>query len=78
MNTSLRKFTEHDVVELMRDGRRHLVLMHTRRGKKWLLVPGGELDHKVAHALLAREDIQSSHDGLFPGIAQTFTYRRAS
>ena len=74
MNTS--KLTEREIVELMRDGR-HLALMHNvRRGKEWYLIPGGRLKDDVAHALLAREDIQPSHDGLFPGISQTFTYRR--
>jgi len=59
VNTS--KLTEREIVEFMRDGR-HLALMHNvRRGKEWYLIPGGRLKDDVAHALLAREDIQPSH-----------------
>ena len=71
--------TEREVVELLRDGSRCLALMHSRRtsdGKEWYLIPGGRLKDEVAHTLLAREDIQPSNDGLFPGISQTFKYRR--
>jgi hypothetical protein len=69
------RFTERDVVELMRDGSRCLTQMHTRRGMKWFLVPGGEVKDDVAQALLTRSDIQPSDDGLFPGINQTYTFR---
>jgi hypothetical protein len=76
MNTL--KLSLPEVVELMRDGR-HLALMHNVRGAKdFYLIPGGMLKDDVAHALLAREDIQPSNDGLFPGISQTFTYRRVA
>jgi len=78
MSTPLLKVTERAAVDLMRDGRRHLVQMHTRHGIKWFLVPGGEVRDELAQALLARADIQPSNDGLFPGISQTFVYRRAA
>jgi hypothetical protein len=71
----MRKLTERGAVDLMRDGRRHLVQMHTVGGKKWFLVPGGEVKGEIAQALLARPDIQPSNDGLFPGISQTYKFR---
>ena len=77
MSTPLPKVTERAAVELMRAGRRCLVQMHTHRGVKWFLVPGGEIRNELAETLLARPDIQPSHDGLFPGISQTYRFRRA-
>jgi hypothetical protein len=77
MNTA--KLTVPEVVELMRDDGRHIALMHNvRRGREWYLIPGGKLKDDVVQALLAREDIQPSRDGLFPGISQTFVYRRVA
>jgi hypothetical protein len=71
----MRKLTERGVVDLMRDGRRHLVQMQTVGGKKWFLVPGGEVKGEIAQALHSRPDIQPSNDGLFPAISQTFKFR---
>jgi hypothetical protein len=75
MTRATGKIDERYAVELMRDGRRHLVQMHMRFGMKWFLVPGGEVSDKVAQALLAHPRIQPSNDGLFPGISQTYKFK---
>jgi hypothetical protein len=59
--------------DLMRTGS-VLTQMHKTSGTGWYLVPGGEITAKVAIALLERPDVQPSHDGLFPGISQTFRF----
>jgi hypothetical protein len=42
-------------------------------GEGWFITPhGGEVTQQVAEALLARDDVQPQHDGLFPGIHQTY------
>ena len=69
---------ETEVVALMRDGRR-LMLMHNGTGtKSWYLVPGGEIADDVAHAVLAREYVHGIRDTLWPGIPQIFAYRRSA
>jgi hypothetical protein len=69
------KITHQYAIELLRSGQRYLAQMHTRAGRKWFIVPGGEVDTKIAQELLARPDIQPANDGLFPGISQTFKFR---
>ena len=79
MRTPLLEVTERAAVELMRDRSRHLVQMHNSRGgREWYLVPGGKIRNELAQALLARAEIQPSNDGLFPGISQTFQFRRST
>jgi len=70
-------FTDNDVVNHLRDGRR-LILMHTGAGKEWHVVPGGPVQHDVAHAVLAREDVHGVHDDQWPGIDQVYLYRRVA
>jgi hypothetical protein len=73
VNTS--KFTERDAIEFLRDRDRHLVRMHTRRGMEWFISPDvGKIKDELAEALIARPDIQPSHDGLWAGCDQTFQY----
>jgi hypothetical protein len=61
--------------DLMRAGSL-LMQMHDGRALSWFLVPGGEVTARVAAELLARPDVQSNYDGLFPGISQTFRLKR--
>jgi len=60
-------YTENDVVEALRDGRR-LMLMHTGGGKEWY----------VAHAVIRREDVHGTHDDQWPRVGQVFKYRRVA
>ena len=62
-------------VDLMHAGR-PLMQMNTRAGIAWFIVPDGEVSTAVAEALLERADVQPQHDGLFPGVSQTFRIRR--
>lgn len=38
----------------------------------WYLVPGGEVDELVAEDLKKHKGVKPNHDGLFPGISQTW------
>ena len=72
------KITEiNRAADLMRTGS-VLTQMHKTSGTGWYLVPGGEVAAKVAIALLERPDVQPNHDGLFPGISQTFRFAARS
>ena len=71
--------TENDVVESLRDGRRLMLLnTATGEGKAWFIVPGGPVQHEVAHAVIRREDVHGTHDDQWPGIPQVFKYRRVA
>jgi hypothetical protein len=66
--------SEGFALELMREGKL-LMRMHTVRGMRWFVVPGGQVAESVAKRLLARPDVQPHDDGLFPGCQQTFKIR---
>jgi hypothetical protein len=71
-------FIDNDVVNHLRDGHR-MILMTTIDGtKSWFVVPGGPVQHDVAHAVLAREDVHGVHDDQWPGHDQVYAYRRAA
>jgi hypothetical protein len=63
------------VKDRMREGA-HLMQMHTPYGKKWYVVPGREVDDEIAKRIISEPDVVSSHDGLFPGISQTYKIGR--
>jgi hypothetical protein len=65
---------ENSALELMREGR-PLMKLHTVRGRRWFVVPGGEVSDRVAERILQRPDVQPHQDGLFPGCDQTFCLR---
>jgi len=67
----MKNLTETFVLELMREGRL-LMRMHTTRGRKWFVVPGGQVADDIAERILARNDVQPYDSGLFPGCEQTF------
>jgi hypothetical protein len=49
-----------------------LMQMHTPSGKRWFTVPGREVEEEIAKKVIADGDVVSCHDGLFPGIPQTW------
>lgn len=71
MSTKIHKIDR--AADLMRTGST-LTKMHTAGGTGWFLVPGGEVTASVAVTLIERPDVQPNHDGLFPGISQTFRF----
>jgi hypothetical protein len=46
--------------------------MHTTKGRRWFVVPGGQVAESVAQRLLERPDVQPFDAGLLPGHDQTF------
>lgn len=60
------------VKDRMRAGAVLMQMTSIGGGKKWYVVPGGEVDPDIAAALIAEDDVRSNEDGLFPGITQTY------
>lgn len=63
------------VLDEMRFDGGTLLQMHTKSGLAWFLVPGGEVAPSIVPKILEHPNIQPSHDGLFPGISQTFKWK---
>lgn len=57
-------------VDLLHRPDTRLMLMHTRDGDEFCIVPGGRLDTRDALKILERPDVRSFDDGLFPGHSQ--------
>ena len=77
-NTAMTKTIKaSEAADLMRLGS-VMRQMHTRHGRKYFLIPGGEITDRVAAELLERPDIQPDNDGLFADTAQTFRLCRLS
>jgi hypothetical protein len=66
---------EHHATELLRDGRRRLMKMHTQNGQRWFIVPGGLVSNATARKILARRDAHVFNDDLFPNNPQTYRIR---
>jgi MOSC domain-containing protein YiiM len=49
-----------------------IMLMHTKDGPEFYVVPGGRVRADDAQKILARPDIVPFDDGLFPGNSQTW------
>jgi hypothetical protein len=77
MNPCLKIKDVLQAADLMRAGGT-LTQMHSKKGPRWYIIPGGEITERTANELLARPDVQPSSDGLFPGISQTFRLRGLS
>lgn len=65
---------ERRAVELIRDKRRRLAKMHTVRGPKWFIVPGGEVTIATAEKIRRMPQVVASEDALFPGLSQTWRF----
>jgi hypothetical protein len=63
--------SESFALELLREGRL-LMKMHTAHGRRWFIVPGGQVNDRTAERILQRPDVQPYDSGLFPGHDQTF------
>jgi hypothetical protein len=63
---------ERMAAELLRDGRRRLMKMHTPGGPCWFIVPGGLVSDATAEKILARPDVHVFDDGLFPNNPQSY------
>jgi hypothetical protein len=66
--------SEADALELLREGKL-LMRMHTVKGMRWFVVPGGPVTESTVKRILARPDVQPHDNGLFPGCEQTFRLR---
>jgi len=66
--------SEDFALDLMREGRL-LMKLHTVHGRRWFVVPGGQVAESVAKRILQRPDVQPFDSGLFPGCDQTFKLR---
>jgi hypothetical protein len=64
--------SERNAAELLRDGRRRLMKMHTPDGPRWFIVPGGLVSDATAEKILARPDVHVFDDGLFPNNPQSY------
>lgn len=60
------------VKDRMRDGAVLMQMTAVGGGKRWYVVPGREVDPEIALAVIQEPDVHSNHDGLFPGIPQTY------
>jgi hypothetical protein len=58
-------------LQRMRLGSR-LLLMHTREGQCWFVVPGGPVSDGVADQIKAHPLVSGQCDGLWPGHDQTY------
>jgi hypothetical protein len=47
-----------------------LMLMNTRAGQEYFIVPGGKVTPEIAQHIMNRPDVGSCDDGLFPGTPQ--------
>lgn len=63
-------------IELLHRADTRLMLMHTRDGQEFYIVPGGRVDARDAQKILERPDVQSFDDGLFPGHPQQWRMLR--
>jgi hypothetical protein len=63
-------------VELLHRTDTRMMLMHTRDGDEFYIVPGGRVDARDAVKILERPDIKSFDDGLFPGHPQQWRMSR--
>jgi hypothetical protein len=57
-------------VELLHRADTRLMVMHSRDGDEFYVVPGGRVDARDALKILERPDVRSFDDGLFPGHSQ--------
>ena len=69
-----RTLSETFALDLMREGSA-LMRMHTVKGMRWFVVPGGQVTDAVVARILARPDVQPRDSGLVPGCEQTFQLR---
>jgi hypothetical protein len=54
----------------------YLMKLNTVSGAKYFVVPGGPVSDATARAILARPDIESRDNGLFPGVEQSWRIKR--
>jgi hypothetical protein len=62
-------------IDLLHHSDARLMQMHSATdGTCWFILhkQGGAISDKDANAILARPDVRHQHDGLFPGVSQTF------
>jgi MOSC domain-containing protein YiiM len=59
-------------LKLLRTPDHRLMLMHTRTGTAYYVVPGGRVSKEDALKIIQRPDVQPFDDGLFPGCSQTW------
>ena len=76
-----RQLSFGEALELMRIDGHRLMLMHSNKrhrddaapeGKAYYVVPGGYITARDAKKIIARDDVMSCEDGLFPGMTQTW------
>ena len=63
-------------VDLLHRPDTRLMVMHTRDGDEFYIVPGGRVDARDALKILERPDVRSFDDGLFPGHSQQWRMLR--
>jgi len=63
-------------VELLHRADTRLMVMHSRDGDEFYVVPGGRVDARDALKILERPDIKSFDDGIFPGHPQQWHMSR--
>jgi hypothetical protein len=63
-------------VDLLQRHDTRLMIMHGPAGDEFYVVPGGMLESRDALKILARPDMRSFDDGLFPGHAQQWRISR--
>jgi hypothetical protein len=76
MKTKKHVLRLRQAVELLHRADTRLMLMHTRDGQEFYIVPGGRLDARDAQRILERPDVRWFDDGLFPGHPQQWRMLR--
>jgi hypothetical protein len=46
--------------------------MYERGERRWYVVPGGAVSESTAAKIIAQSNVIAQHDGLFPGMDQTW------
>ncbi len=62
------KLSKNKALDLLRRPGHVLMLMHTRDGDAWHVVPGGPIGEADAVSIIARSDMHARDNPLFPGL----------
>jgi hypothetical protein len=63
-------------IELLHRNGTRMMLMHSRDGDEFYIVPGGRVDARDAQKILESPDVHPFDDGLFPGHSQQWRISR--
>jgi hypothetical protein len=72
MTRTPKHLNEHAALNLLRQPDHSLVLMHTKVGQEFFVMPGGPVTKEVALKIIERVDVQPHDNGLLDGHPQSW------